>query len=148
MSRYRNVVLAVGAWLLVVTGGAVLVWTVISQAGEGVAGTPPVVQADPTRSTGRPSTSPPGPDGGTPSGPVRGTWRGAAGLLVAECSDRAITFVSAQPASGWKVEGSDDTTAEFLRVEFETSDERTRVRVEAVCEDGAPSFSVDTRTKG
>ena len=156
MSGLRNVALAVGAWLLVVTGGAVLVWTVISQAGEGVAGTPPVVEASATR-TDRPSDGPSSspssqasPTSGTsPSAEaVRGTWSGAAGLVIAECRGSAIRLVSTQVASGWKLDPSDDTTSEFLRVEFETSDERTRVRVEAVCVDGAPSFSVDTRTKG
>ena len=33
-------------------------------------------------------------------------------------------------------------------VEFETSDERSRVRVTGSCVDGAPTFSVDSRTKG
>jgi hypothetical protein len=153
MNGVRNVALAVGAWLLVVTGGAVLVWTVISQAGEGVAGTPPVVEAEATKSGGRPSDKPSSSasptSGASPtSDPVRGTWSGAAGLVIAECRGTAIRLVSTQVASGWKLDPSDDTTSELLRVEFETSDERTRVRVEAVCAEGAPTFSADTRAKG
>ena len=153
MSRYRNAALAVGAWLLVVTGGAVLVWTVISQAGEGVAGAPPVVQAGSSDPSGRPSSTQSSP-GGTPSsdptassGAVRGTWNGAGGVVIAECSDGAITLVSTYPDSGWKYE-VDERGPASVRVEFETSDEETRVRVEGVCADAAPSFSVDTRTKG
>jgi hypothetical protein len=145
MSRYRNVALAVGAWLLVVTGGAVLVWTVISQAGKDVAGAPPLVNAS-ASPTGAPSARP-SPTGQGPDGAVRGTWRGAAGLVVGECTGAAFTLVSATPSSGWKVD-FDDSGDDVGRVEFETVDERTRVRVEGSCEGGAPSFSVDTRTKG
>ena len=153
MSRYRNVALAVGVWLLVVTGGAVLVWTVISQAGEGVAGPAPVVQADSPEPSDRPSPTASDPGGTSspePSGSpaaVRGSWRGEQGFVVAECRGSAIALVGAQPASGWKLE-VDDQGPDEVRVEFETSDERTRVRVEGVCVDGAPAFSEDTRTKG
>ena len=150
MSRYRNVALGVGVWLLVVTGGAVLVWTVISQAGQGVAGTPTVAEGG-SQGTARPSPKPssntpqasPSPDSGT----VRGTWSGAGGVLIAECAGREIALIGATPSSGWKFE-VDDRGPDLVRVEFETSDERTRVRVEGVCADGAPSFAVDTRTKG
>ena len=145
MSRYRNAVLAVGAWLLVVTGGAVLVWTVISQAGEGVAGAPPVVQAGSSDPSGTPSSDPSDPS--ATSGPVRGTWSGAGGVVIAECSGGAIALVSTYPDSGWKYE-VDERGPGSVRVEFETSDEETRVRVEGVCTDGAPSFTADTRTKG
>ena len=153
MSRYRNAALAVGAWLLVVTGGAVLVWTVISQAGEGVAGPPPVVQAGSPQVSGRPSDVPstgastPSPGSSTASGAVRGTWSGAGGAVIAECNGDQIALLGAHPDSGWKVE-VDERGPGSVRVEFETSDERTRVRVEGVCADGRPSFSVDTRAKG
>ena len=38
MTRYRRFVLGAVVWVLVVTAGATLVWTVISDAGAGVAG--------------------------------------------------------------------------------------------------------------
>ena len=152
MSRYRNAVLAVGAWLLVVTGGAVLVWTVISQAGEGVAGAPPAVQAGSSEPDRRPSGAP-SSTGGTPSsgpsgalGAVRGTWNGTGGVVIAECSGGDIALVGTYPASGWKYEIGERGPDE-VRVEFETSDERTRVRVEGACAAGEPRFSHDTRTK-
>ena len=146
MSRYRNVALAVGVWLLVVTGGAVLAWTVISQAGHDVAGAPPVVNASASPSSGRPSPRPSSTPADT-GGAVRGTWRGAAGLVVGECTGPSYRLVSAVPASGWQVD-VDDSGDDPGRVEFETTDERSRVRVQGGCEGGAPIFSVDTRTKG
>lgn len=167
MTRYRGAVLLVGAWLVVVTGGAVLTWAVISRAGDGVAG-PPVVAASTPRTspapsdgaTGRPQPSPSSPPPATsptpstpstpptspgttaPVEPVRRTWQGEGGVVVAECTGPTVRLVGAQPASGWKVE-VDDTGPNRVRVEFEGSDERTRVRVEAGCAGGAPAFSVD-----
>ena len=63
-------------------------------------------------------------------------------MVVAECTGHEIGLGGAQPASGWKVE-VDDTGPDRVRVDFEASDERARVRVEAVCVGGAPAFSVD-----
>ena len=45
MTRYRRFVLGVVVWVLVVTAGATLVWTVISDAGSGVAGELPATTA-------------------------------------------------------------------------------------------------------
>jgi hypothetical protein len=178
MTRNRNLLLGLLVWVAVVTAGATLVWTVISDAGAGVAGelpTPPATPASGQGPSSRPSqtpsdtaspsgtapsgTAPSGtaPSGtGTPSpsppassstsdpqppdpGPVRRTWQGAAGVVVAECRGGAIGLVGAQPASGWSVE-VDDTGPDDLRVEFENGD--ARVRVEASCVDGTPSFAV------
>ena len=156
MSR-RTAVLAVGAWLLVVTGCAALVWTVISQAGEDVtASQPPVSTSQDTRPATTPSTTPTlsaaptaTPSGGEPEqpGPVRRTWQGAAGVVVAECTGSAIKLTGASPASGWRYE-VDDRGPARVRVEFEAVDEEGEVRVEAVCAGGAPTFSVDTSGKG
>ena len=75
------------------------------------------------------------------------TWRGAAGSVAASCSDVGVALVRAQPASGWRVE-VDDAGPTLVRVELETADERSRVRVEAACRDGVPVFEVDSRGKG
>ena len=172
MTRYRRFVLGAVAWVLVVTAGATLVWTVISDAGSGVAGELPTetpastggqsaserpspsgtpsqsasaASASPSaspsaRRPGRRRRRPPRPDQPT-ADPVRRSWRGAAGVVVAECRGGAITLVSAQPTSGWTIE-VDDTGPDDLRVEFENAD--ARVRVEATCAGGTPSFAVDS----
>ena len=72
---------------------------------------------------------------------MRRTWRGAAGVVVAECRGGAIALAAAQPNSGWSIE-VDDTGPDDLRVEFENGD--ARVRVEASCVGGTPSFAVDS----
>ena len=61
--------------------------------------------------------------------------------MVAECRGGAISLVGAQPASGWSIE-VDHTGPDDLRVEFENAGE-ARVRVEATCAGGTPSFVVD-----
>ena len=156
MTRYRGFVLGAVAWVVVVTAGALLVWTVISDAGAGVAGDLPAKavtstagpqasgQSAPTATptaTGpaTPSTSVSAPPGDEP---VRRSWEGAAGAVVAECRGGAIALSSARPSSGWSVE-VDDSGPDDLRVEFESADD-ARVRVEASCVDGAPSFTVDS----
>ena len=169
MSSYRGFALGVAAWVVVVTAGAALVWTVISQAGAGVAGDLPVAGTTPAAGQqtsspapdpappagGGPSTSAP-PTGGGPSTsapatggpaakPVRRTWNGAAGLVVAECRRAAIDFVSAQPSSGWSIE-VEHTGPDDVRVEFEADE--AKVRVEAVCVDGVPSFTVTSEGAG
>ncbi len=151
MTRHRRLALGAVVWVLVVTAGATLVWTVISQAGSGVAGELPSPTVTPTAAGGAsdgasspapatPQTSAPD-QSGQPAGPRRRTWRGAAGVVVAACQDGAVSLVGAQAASGWSVE-VDKTGPEELRVEFENDE--ARVRVEAGCVDGAPSFAIDT----
>jgi hypothetical protein len=152
MTRHRRFALGVVAWVVVVAAGATLVWTVISGAGARVAGELPATTvapsssaraSDPPSGTGpaAPSTSATGQPGqtGQPAGLVRRTWQGAAGVVVGECQGGAISLVSAQPSSGWSVE-LDKTGPEELRVEFENGD--ARVRVEAGCAGGVPSFVV------
>ena len=146
MSPRLTIAIGVAAWLIVVTAGAGLVWAVISRAGEGVASSTPSTQPtlEPPRAGG--SQAPPSGTPGEESGNRR-TWRGAAGYVTAECAGSAISLTAAQPADGYKVEQDDRGHDEF-RVEFETLDERSRTRVEAACQDGAPVFEVDQRTKG
>ena len=147
MTRQRRFALGALVWVLVVAAGATLVWTVISQAGSGVAGELPTATVTPS-DTGptpdQPSSSAPEPSGqsgqsGQPAGPRQKTWQGPAGRVVAECRGGAISVVAAQPASGWSVE-LDKTGPEELRVEFESNE--AKVRVEGRCVDGAPSFAV------
>jgi hypothetical protein len=151
MTRQRRFALGALVWVLVVAAGATLVWTVISQAGSGVAGELPpttVTSSDSARTPDQPSgtgpatpsTSTPDPSG-QPAGPRQKTWQGAAGRVVAECRGGAISVVAAQPTSGWSVE-LDKTGPEELRVEFKNGE--GKVRVEAGCVDGAPSFAVGT----
>jgi hypothetical protein len=165
MTHYRRFVLGAVVWLVVVTAGAALVWTVISDAGAEVAGELPTTTTG-TSSGGRPASDPPSPTatgtatapqtpnptatGPAPStstpdqaaDPVRRSWRGAAGVVVAECRGGAISLSSAQPNSGWWIE-VDNAGPDDLRVEFENADDG-RVRVEARCADGTPSFAVDS----
>jgi hypothetical protein len=67
--------------------------------------------------------------------------------VTASCSATTVALVQARPASGWRVE-VDSSGPDLVRVELETADERTRVRVEAVCRDAVPVFTSETRTKG
>jgi len=167
MTRYRRFALGTVVWVLVVTAGATLVWTVISDAGAEVAGelpTTPVASTDGQRASDPPTPTatatgtPTGTPTGTATGPsapstsapqepaqpadlVRRTWRGAAGFVVAECRGAAISLGAAQPNSGWWIE-VDHTGPDDLRVEFEN--DGARVRVEASCVGGTPSFAVDS----
>jgi hypothetical protein len=165
MTYYRRFVLGAVVWVLVVTAGATLVWTVISDAGAGVAGELPTttVPSTGTSTGGQPASDRPTPTAtGTgpatpatsasgqpeqpeqpeqPADPVRRSWQGAAGVVVAECRDGAIALGSARPNSGWSIE-VDHTGPDDLRVEFENGD--ARVRVEASCVGGTPSFVVDS----
>jgi hypothetical protein len=152
--RYRRFVLGAAVWVLVVTAGATMVWTVISKAGAEVAGDlPPTTVSSTGTSTGtpaggQPASNPPSETGpaapstsapAAPAGPTRRSWQGAAGVVVAECQGGAISLASARPNSGWSME-VDHTGPDDVRVEFENGD--GRVRVEATCAGGTPSFVV------
>ena len=143
----RSTVLGALAWVLVVSVGATAVWTVISRAGAGVAGELPVTTTTAEASAPAPSGSGAPSAPASDAGPVTRTWRGAAGSVTASCSAGNIALEGTRPSSGWKVEVDDAGPAE-VRVELETVDERSRVRVEAACRDGVPLFEVDTRDKG
>jgi hypothetical protein len=162
MTHYRRFFLGAVVWLLVVSAGATLVWTVISDAGAEVAGELPATTtgtstgdqpaSDRPSTTAAPSptatatgTGPAAPSTSAPEQPVepqRRSWRGAAGVVVAECRGGVIALSGAQPNSGWGVE-VDSAGPDTLRVEFENAS-KARVRVEAACVDGAPSFSFDS----
>jgi hypothetical protein len=55
-----------------------------------------------------------------------------------------VSLVSAQPSSGWRVEVKDPGPTR-VRVELESADERSEVRVEAACRAGQPAFTVDQK---
>ncbi len=156
MTGRRSVALAVVGWVVVAVAGAVLVWGVISRAGDGVSGDldalPSVERSAASRDpSGTPDRSPPGspstssspPATSTPASPTRPverTWHGAAGVVSAECDGAAIRLTLATPTSGYAQE-VDETGPDRVRVEFETDESRTRV--EARCVDGIPEFSED-----
>ena len=143
MSR-RSVVLTALAWVLVVSVGATAVWSVISHAGDGVAGELPVptTAAGDTTSVATPPESASAPGPGDPAAPVRGTWRGAAGSLVTSCTGRTISLVRVQPATGWRAE-VDDSGPDRVRVELEgLVEESGKVEIESVCRQGTPDFTV------
>ena len=162
MTTYRRFALGAVVWVLVVTAGAALVWTVISNAGAEVAGELPTTAGTTSGTTtgGQPAsdqstptptpaptatgTGPAAPSTSAPEQPAdleRRSWRGTAGVVVAECRGSAIALGAAQPTSGWSIE-VDHTGPDDLRVEFENGD--ARVRVDASCVGGIPSFSVDS----
>lgn len=147
------------AWALVVVVGAGGSWYAIDQAGGAVApdtttlspvdpaqppadgstgsGTP--VQPSSTASSG-PTASPTATGTGSPAAtPQRRTWTGAAGVVVASCTDGVLRFVSAQPADGWRVERDDDGD---VNVTFERAEQEVRVRADCVA--GRPEFDVKT----
>lgn len=148
----RTVAIGLVAWLAVVAVGSTLVWAVISRVGDDVtssaspAATGTAGQSATPRPTGAtgpdPSadTDPQDPDPGT-----RRTWQGVGGSLVAQCRGDAVSLVSAQPDAGYAVEVEDEGPG-VVAVEFEgrEDDEGRKVKVEAVCVDGAPEFSVET----
>jgi hypothetical protein len=154
MSSRRTVALGVAVWLIVVAAGAGLVWAVISRAGEGVASSAqPNVDSSVDSSIGSsPTASPPTAKGNgsgeAPRDPPSGrkTWQGDPGYVTAQCEGGAIG-ANAQPNDGWRIE-VDDNGPRQVEVEFESADERSRVKVEAVCVDGVPVFEVDNRAKG
>jgi hypothetical protein len=74
--------------------------------------------------------------------PVRRSWQGTAGFVLAACTGAAIDLVQAVPNPGFRAE-LDDTGPDKIRVEFESMDDERRTRVYAVCVGGEPSFEVD-----
>lgn len=100
---------------------------------------------------GQPSSSPtvPAPrSSATPADPpsrgpafTEGTWRGAAGTVIARCSGGAVRLHSATPTDSYQVEvGS--TGPEELEVKFSGGD--AEVRVDARCVGGQPRFDVES----
>ena len=149
MSGRWALALAVCGWVAVAVAGAVLVWGVISRAGDGVSGDLDALpsaarSAGSSDSSGTPDRSPPpspspsATSTARSSSPASRTWQGAAGAVSAECRGTAIRLTGATPSSGYAVE-VDDSGPDRVRVEFETEESRTRV--ESVCVAGVPEFT-------
>ena len=142
---------AVG-WVVVAVAVGVVVWGVISRAGDGVTGgIDAIPSADRSAASthsgtpdGSPSASSPGPtDTSSPASsaaPVDRTWQGSAGVVSAECRGATIRLTGASPTSGFAVEVDDDGP-DRVRVEFDSEESRTRV--EAACVAGVPAFTED-----
>lgn len=162
MKPSRTLVLGALSWVLVVAVGSTLVWTVISRAGDGVvSSSSPVVGA--TSSPGAEPSSPgPEPSSQSPSGPsapsaqsnspttpapVRRTWQGVGGVVVAECLGPQISLVSAQADLGFVAEAK-ETGPERLRIEFDGREDESGSHSEvlAVCVAGVPQFENATST--
>lgn len=148
MTRSRVAAL-VALWLVLVVAASTLAWTVISRAGEEVSSPPPPAVAATSPTTGS-RTGGPQDDGPTATGgSIRGTWQGAAGVVVVACSGRSARLVSAQPTVGFQAELKDGGP-DAVEVEFEGTGSRDddRARIEARCVDGAPEFSADLDADG
>ena len=64
-------------------------------------------------------------------------------MVVAECRDRTIRLVAAQPNSGWAVEVGSRGPHE-VEVQFrEKKEEGRQVEVHAECRGGQPRFTVE-----
>jgi hypothetical protein len=143
MTARRTIVLGVVAWLVVVVVGATLVWSVISRAGEGVASTaqPDVSPATISQRSTPPEASASGPEP-RQQPDNRRTWQGTAGFVTVACAGGAASVPNAGPNPGWAIE-IEDAGPDEVRVDFDVGDGGGRVRVEAVCRNGAPVFEVD-----
>lgn len=89
-----------------------------------------------------PSSSSPPPPKSTQDQGVRRTWQGSAGVVTVECQGPSISLEGAQPNSGWSIE-IDRRGPDEVRVDFESNDGDTRVRVQSECVGGTPRFEVD-----
>lgn len=158
MKLSRTVVFGALSWVLVVAVGSTLVWAVISRAGDGVvSSSPPVVGATSSPGAG-PSSPGPKPSSHAPSttphsstapapAPVRRTWQGVGGVVVAECLGAEISRVSSTADVGFATEAK-ETGPERLRVEFEGREDESGSHSEvlAVCVAGVPQFETATET--
>lgn len=146
MKVSRTVLLGALSWVLVVAVGSTLVWAVISRAGDGVvSASPPVVGSTSNPGSGPSSPGPkPSPNA---SAPVRRTWQGVGGVVVAECLGAEISRVSSTADVGFATEAK-ETGPERLRVEFEGREDESGSHSEvlAVCVAGVPQFETATET--
>lgn len=124
----RRILLIAVLWVCTVAGASALTWSVIASAGDGV-GQPSRVTVT---STGSRNVEPV---------PGSGTWTGTGGRLTASCEGNAISLGGAVPADGYWAKPY-ERGPDRLRVDFESKDDddRTEVRVYAVCVDGRPEF--------
>lgn len=156
-------------WLLTVAGASTLTWQVISAAGARV-GQPVAVTAVPINTTSTTSTSAtntptasatasastsaghsgkPKPSRTATSAPstLTETWTGKAGKVIASCTGRVVSLVSAVPRNGYKVqqesEGNRLLKIEFERTSGEEDEEDSETHLLISCVDGRPSFKRD-----
>jgi hypothetical protein len=146
MGKVR-VLVAVAAWLAVVTGTTTIVWTVLSEvSGRAMlTGVQSVIAIAPTSgpSAPQPPPSPPppvSPQPGTSPAP-HDTWQGPSGAVVAACDGDAVELVSAQPANGFRAE-VESSGPHMLEVAFtRVHKPATGVKVVAHCVSGAVTFT-------
>lgn len=106
-----------------------------------VPASPEPASPDPTR-TGPANTS--GPTSPAPAAVVVRSWQGSAGSVVAACQGARISFRSAAPADGWRME-VDSRGPSRVKVEFERreGDTERKTEVEATCVGGSPRFRAE-----
>ena len=150
VSVSRTVLTAAAAWLAVVAVGSVLVWSVISRAGDVETDSQAAVPAA-TGTTGGASAQPPTSEPSTPSDSTgspdseseRRTWQGPGGYVSVECRSQAVSLVAAQADAGFVVE-VDNRGPEEVTVAFEGQGEEGReTDVSAVCRAAVPEFEVN-----
>lgn len=160
VSVSRTVLTAVAAWLAVVAVGSVLVWSVISRAGDVEPGSQTALPAA-TRTPAGESAQPPTPAGEsaqsptpTPSTPSSSTaspdreaeqrtWQGPGGYVSVECRGQEISLVAAQADAGFVVE-VDHRGPDEVKVAFEGQGEEGReTEVSAECRAAVPEFEVN-----
>ena len=155
--RASRIILVVAAWLAVVAVGSVLVWSVMSRAGDVESGPEPAVPAATATSSGAtaspsspapssssspslPSASPGGSDSGTQEAVERRTWQGSGGYVSVECRGAAVSLVAAQADAGFAVE-VEERGPEEVKVVFEgQGEEGSETEVVAMCRAGVPAF--------
>lgn len=147
MSVSRTVLTAAAAWLAVVAVGSVLVWSVISRAGDVEPGSQTAVPAatgTPGGASARTPTSTPSASTASPdSAAARRTWQGPGGYVSVECRGRAVSLVAAQADAGFVVE-VDERGPDEVTVAFEGQGEEGReTEVSAVCRALVPEFEVN-----
>lgn len=126
--RIRRLLLIPVVWLGTVASASATTWSVISAAGTQVGQSSIAGSA---RATGAES--------GTSQGVT--TWTGRGGRMTATCSGASISLNTAVPEVGYWVKIY-NPGPESLRVDFESTDpdDRSEVRIGAVCTDGNPVF--------
>jgi hypothetical protein len=112
---------------------------------------PPVSSAPGVPSSDPRTAPPPGSGPSAPSSspaPVRRSWSGTGGTVVAECSGSRISLVAAQPDAGFAVEVGGRGPGE-VEVSFHgRGDEERETQVKGVCVGGTPRFSAEYEHDG
>lgn len=154
VTKVRSTVAVAVIWLATVAAVSATAWLAIDRAGRSITGIDvgslrvpspaapaPTVAATPTPPPSSGSSSPsltPSPDHHDRSLSLLG------GQVSVRCTGTTIRLRIAQPANGWRVEvnesGPFEVELEFTRGEDESGGES---RVSAVCNKGAPQFSLE-----